>query len=185
MARFKTFICMGLFVLIAVSSSPARGDLPDDVEKSLRQFVQGFYDWYVPTVRKERGISGSNLVLRHKSSSFSPELLRAIEADSTAQAKSPNELVGLDFDPFVNAQEYADSCAAGKIVHKGDRYFVQIHCTWSGRKSAKSDVVPELTLNEGQWSFVNFHYGKFERSKHENLLSILKVLRANRRGNHQ
>jgi hypothetical protein len=41
-------------------------------------------------------------------------------------------------------------------------------------------VVPELLMNDGHRIFVNFHYKEYKYPEHENLLSILKVLRKSR-----
>jgi hypothetical protein len=193
MKKFKTNICWILFFLLAIPCSLAWGTRPEVLDSgvspfvpgnsagaSAREFVQAFYDWYVPTVRKERGMSGDKLVLKYKRSLFSPELLRALKIDSDAQARSPHKLVGLDFDPFISAQEYADGCVAEKVMQKGDRYFVEVHDIWSGSKSADPDVVAELALKDGHWFFVNFHYGNSAPS----LLSVLKSLRERRRRHH-
>ncbi len=148
---------------------------------SVREFVQGFYDWYVPKVRKERGMSGAKLVLKYKSSSFSPELLRALKIDSDAQSKPPHQLVGLDFDPFVNAQDYADRCKVEKITRKGDRYFAEVYDIWSGSRSVDPSVVAELAFKDGHWLFVNFHYAMNTPS----LLNTLKSLHENRQRHHR
>jgi hypothetical protein len=37
--------------------------------------------------------------------------------------------------------------------------------------------MPELALKDGQWVFVNFHYGKSDQSEDDNLISTLKRLR--------
>ena len=36
-----------------------------------------------------------------------------------AYKKSPEEIVGLDFDPFLNAQDIAERYLVGKIIPKG------------------------------------------------------------------
>jgi hypothetical protein len=181
MTAFKKTVSWSLVLLLAAPCLFARGARAEDVRKSVRDFVQGFYDWYCPTARKERGMSGARLVVKYRSNSFSPELVRALKIDSDAQARSPHELVGLDADPFVNAQEYADRCAAEKVTRKGDRYFVEVTCTYSGRKSADADVVPELARKNGQWFFVDFH----DKETGLSLLGTLKSLRENRLKHHR
>jgi hypothetical protein len=149
---------------------------PQDLQKSCRDFVQGFYDWYVPKALKVN-VRPADLVLKYKSSAFSPELLRALREDSEAQARSPEKLVSLDFDPFLNTQDPSQRYVVGSITLKGDRYWAEVYSVTLGRKSAMPAVVAELTLKNGQWMFVNFHYGKSERSADENLVSTLKALR--------
>jgi hypothetical protein len=46
-----------------------------------------------------------NLAIKTKSSVFSPQLALALKEDSAAQAKAEGEIVGLDFDPFLNSQD--------------------------------------------------------------------------------
>jgi hypothetical protein len=47
------------------------------------------------------------IVLKSKYA-FSPELASKLKEDLAAQEKSPGEIVGLDFDPFLNAQDVGD-----------------------------------------------------------------------------
>jgi hypothetical protein len=74
--------------------------------ESVRGFVQGFYDWYVPKALDHKIFRAWDLALKTKSSVFSPELAQALREDSAAQDKAEKgELVGLDFDPFLNSQD--------------------------------------------------------------------------------
>jgi hypothetical protein len=174
MTKFRRTICAGVFLFLALSWTVAGS--PPDLQKSCRDFVQGFYDWYVPKALKVN-VRPANLVLKYKSSAFSPELVRALQEDSEAQAKSPHQLVGLDFDPFLNSQDPSQRYVVGNVTVKGDRYWVEVYSITLGKRSPKPDVVPELMLKDGQWIFMNFHYGKSERSADENLVSTLKALR--------
>lgn len=185
MASAKVIFRSGLFFLLAASSLFAQGTPPQDARKSCRDFVQAFYDWYVPVALKHSRVRPADLALAHKGSAFSPELAQALREDSKAQAKVKGELVGLDFDPFLNSQDPGERYVVGNLTPKGDRYWVEIYSLTSGKKSAKPDVAPELMFKDGRWIFVNFHYGGSEHSKDENLLSTLKTLRANRQRHSQ
>ena len=167
--------------LLAAASVPlqAQATSPVEIEKSCRDFVQGFYDWYAPKALTARDSPAFVFALKDKHSTFSPELYRLLQQDSEAQAKA-TEIVGLDFDPFLNSQDPGHSYVVGKISVRGGRYFVDIHGKSSGKISAKPVVVPELLRKDAQWLFVNFHYGKTKYPENENLLSILKTLRAQR-----
>jgi hypothetical protein len=148
-------------------------------------FVQQFYNWYVA---KENALTKSNsresaleVALREKQSSFSAELVKALKNDLTASKGSPEEVVGLDFDPFLNAQDMGERYLVGKITPKGDHYWVEVFGIWEGKKNTKPDVVPELAFQNGQWIFTNFHYGETSTPTNENLLSVLQQLKKERR----
>jgi hypothetical protein len=183
---------------IRLAVTPARSDLQpgnhaatlpglqaDLDRQSVLAFVQDFYDWYIPTARGERGMSGARLVWTYKRSLFSQDLLHALKEDADAQARSPHELVGLDFDPFLNAQDLAERYVAQEVVRQGDAFRVEVHSVWSGQESTEPAVVPELVQRNGHWLFVNFHYGKSDSSDDETLLATLKSLRDHRRMRHR
>ena len=88
--------------------------------------------------------------------------------------------MGLDFDPFLNAQDPSEHYVLRDVSVKDGRCSVEVYSVTSGKKSAKKFVIPELMFKSGQWVFMNFHYGKSKRAEDENLLSILKTLRADR-----
>jgi hypothetical protein len=148
------------------------------------QFVQQFYDWYLA---KEKALtndrsqeSAFETTLREKQSSFARALVQALKDDLEASKKSPGELVGLDFDPFLNAQDTAEKYLVGEVHPKADHYCVDVFGVWGGKKNAKPDVVPELALVNGKWIFTNFHYGESDIPVNENLVSILQQLKKDR-----
>jgi hypothetical protein len=158
----------------------AEAENPKDVQKSCRNFVQKFYNWYLPAPYGEpRTGRDADAALRQRF--LSPELFRDLKIDYDAQAKVTGEIVGLDFDPFLNAQNTWERCVIGKITHKKDSYWVEVFGFWDGKKSAKPDVVPELVLKNGKWRFVNFHYEK--ELPHYDLKNVLKDLRKERQTN--
>ena len=143
---------------------------------SLQNFVQGFYDWYVPLVLADHTKPAWEFALKEKKSAFAPEISKALREDSEARAQSSGEIVGLDFDPFLNSQDPSDHYQVGKIARKGASYFVDIHAVSSGRRTEASQVVAELLRKGGEWQFVDFHY-----PEGKDLIGLLKVLREGRR----
>ena len=125
--------------------------------------------------------SALEVALREKRSSFSPELVKGLKEDLAASKKSSGEIVGLDFDPFLNAQDIAERYFVGKITQTGDHYLVEVFGVWEGQKKSNPDVVPELAFENGQWIFTNFHYGKTASPVNENLVSVLQILKKDRR----
>ncbi len=149
--------------------------------KPLRDFVQSFYDWYVPLAQGENSVTASDLALKYQTSAFSPELYQALKEDSEAQAKA-TEIVGLDFDPFLNTQDPCEHYEVGKIARKGEIYKIDVHSVCSGKKSKEPAVVPEVMRKNGRWVFMNFVYENLIKQypNSADLMSMLKLLRQER-----
>jgi hypothetical protein len=146
------------------------GQSSQELQKASRQAVQGFYNHLLgKRPQYPRAV-------------LSRELRRQLKKDEDAQARNTDGgIVGLDFDPFLatNGDPY-EHYLAGKVTVKSDRYWVEVYGRPSREKSEKPVVVPELMFKDGRWIIVNFHYGKSEYPVNENLLSLLKFLRADR-----
>lgn len=155
---------------------------PPDEKKSCKHFVQEFYNYYIP-------VAGGNgptpeAALEAKKSHFGEDLYRQLKADFDASAKVKDEIVGLDFDPFVNSQDPAPKYVVGEVTERAGRFKVGVHGVSSdGKKNPQPDVTPELAHRNGKWVFLNFHYGKTSIPENENLISILKALAADRKKN--
>ena len=157
---------------------PQTAPAPAATESSCQKFVQDFYDWYLPRARTAKG-TPDDLVLKEKPTFLSRELFKALKEDSDAQAKDKSgDIVGLDFDPFLNSQDDSfQKCAAGNAVIQGTSCRVDVSCNFPKQK-AESPVTPELTFTGGHWVFVNFHYSV--DGKAYDLLKMLKDLREER-----
>jgi hypothetical protein len=180
----RTFIALILFSF-GVGALQAQTPTAPSQPVDCGPFVQQFYNWYLAkenalTKRNSRE-SALEVTLREKRSAFSPELVKGLKEDLAASKKSPGEIVGLDFDPFLNAQDIAERYLVGNVTPKGDHYWVEVFGVWNGQKNSNPDVVPELALENGHWIFTNFHYGKTDIPVNENLVSILEVLKKDRR----
>lgn len=175
----RSILCWCIFCHCATIFHPlwAQGATGPKSRRSCRVFVQRFYKWYVPQALKEGKMSASDRALKYKGSAFSPGLLRALKEDSEAQAEAKGELVGLDFDPFLNTQDPSPQYAVGNVTLKGESCWANVNSVSSGKNGAKGDVVPELVIHKGHWVFVNFHYPSPSRPEFENLLSLLTYLR--------
>lgn len=159
----------------------AQGKTPEEIQRSCKKFVQSFYDWYVPALDKRPGGPSPAVAIDTKKGMFDPVLYRKLKDDFDAQAKVPGEIVGLDFDPYLNAQDYMEKYVVGKVVaRKNGTYLVRVHSMAGGRQNPKPDVTPEVAYRNGKWQFVNFHYGKSDFPVNENLLSVLKALKKER-----
>ena len=134
-----------------------------------REFVEGFYKWYVPHALKDQGTT-SDLALKYKSPAFSPQLLRLLKADSAAQAAC-EELIGIDFDPFLYSQDPEERYDVGKITHQGPNFRAEVYGVRAGERDKTPSVIAEFTETNGHWFFVNFHY---EEQGGADLLTLLK-----------
>jgi hypothetical protein len=171
--KFPGTIFCGLVFWLTCGPLYSQTQASQGTEASCRQFVQQFYDWYLPKARTGKA-RPADLVLKYKSSVLSPELAKQLKADSDAQAKAKGELVGLDFDPFLSTQDPDfERCTTAKVIAKGASCRVDVSCNFP-RQPAEKPVTPELTFTNNQWLFVNFHY--HYDSKDDDLLNLLKKL---------
>ena len=184
----QTLELIRAFLIVAVTamfviSQHAQADTSKSQSdiNSCRDTVQKFYDWYLKSVQPTAKTSMTEAAMKAKPSLFDPALREKIVADLRASAKNPSEVVGLDFDPFLNAQDDPEKMAVGNATMKGGNCLVEVYRTSHGkRENKKPDVTPELALRNGQWTFVNFHYPPGSVPEDNDLLGVLKKLAADR-----
>lgn len=157
----KGFTFAWLFLALTVPCRVLSQSKPSvATERSAQAFVQGFYDWYIPIAQKNNSRPAFNVVLKDRAYFLSPKLFLALEKDSEASAKS-TDLVGLDFDPFLNSQDPGDPgdhYEVGEAVRKRDGYSVTVFPIASGTKGKSPIVLPEIQGRNGRWVFANFYY---------------------------
>ena len=157
-------------------SAPA-ASTPQAGTEAARAVVRQFYPWYM-ALRPPNNGDQVEYAIQQKPSLFSQELKTKLHADFEAARKSPGELVGLDFDPFLNAQDDPERMVVGNATMKGADCYVDVfRASKAGKKeSDKPAVIPELAQKNGKWTFVNFHYPADGSSKEYELLGSLKQL---------
>ena len=133
-------------------------------------FVAGFYDWYVPSAKQG---TGWPLVIQDSAHLFAAALLDDLRSDADAQASSPDAIVGLDGDPFLDAQDFCEVYEVGTARHDGSRVLVEVRGNCSGGPDNAPDVVAELTRSGSGWVFVNFRYPQYN----SDLVQVLRRLR--------
>jgi len=150
-----------------VMFSNANAQSSNDKE-SGRVFVQRFYDWYnqlassfVPV--KKNGVRSPDIIaLKQHSEYFDASLSKAIIDDYDAQSKVRGDIVGLDFDPFLNAQDTGFEYQTGNVKQTGNRFFVDVHCGAKGKRketlATKTVVIAEIVKEGTSWKFTNFMY---------------------------
>jgi hypothetical protein len=164
--RRAAVILLGLLLL---SSSAAWAD--EAGQKRAVDFVQKFYTWYVPIALKPLREPSSNVAIAKRGSLFDPPLLKALKEDAEAARNSPGDIVGLDFDPFLNAQDPDHKYVVGGASEEGSLYLVEVYGVSKGKREAKPSVVAELKPAKDSFVFSNFRYGA-----DGDLVAILKGL---------
>jgi hypothetical protein len=154
---------------------PASAPVQAETEKSCRDFVQDFYDWYFDKLNAAAGKpnSGSTVddVLRRRPRVLTEKLDRLLRDDETAAARSPGEIVGLDFDPFINAQDWDGKYFVKRVDVTGGDCRASV---WGLDSGHQLEIVePELEMQDGKWVFVNFHYSRNTSPDNENLIDLL------------
>ncbi|MGE5624758.1 MAG: hypothetical protein ACM3ZT_04340 [Bacillota bacterium] len=154
--------------------------------EAVHDFVQGFYDWYVGLAQKESNQEPPyEAALKSTRWPMSQEIVAALNADMAAQAKTPDDVVGIDFDPFLNAQDECFPYKAGKVTQTGSRYQVTVidsHC--SDPHPEWPTVIAVVEERKGTWTFVNFLYpGDTQGAAQTDLLTVLQDLKKEREQN--
>jgi hypothetical protein len=126
-----------------------------DRGQEVRDFVQSFYDWYVPKFTLN-GIAAER-ALRERPEIFRRDLYRALDADFRAQANSPGESTGIDWDPFTASQDPCDRYTARNVAGGGNVYRVSV--TGNCGRAYRSDRRSRM----GRWPLA-LHQFRISRS---------------------
>jgi hypothetical protein len=145
-------------------------------EDSPTRFVRAFYDWYVPLALKDKHQPSFAVAIRARKEWFDPELAAALEEDAQAQAKVTGDVVGIDFDPFLNAQDPAAKYYVGTGSRIGEGYRVPVYSAPTHKAGAIPDVVVLLKKDPGGWRMINFEYPEVK----SDLKNSLRLLRQSR-----
>ena len=159
------------------TEAPAKS--ADAAQESCRAFVQDFYDWYVKAESSPNNKIGSFSLAQARPHAISAGLQKLLDADYRASESDPDEIVGLDFDPFLNTQDPSTKFTVQDATIKDGRCIAEVRGMQNG--VPMESVNPELDQAAGTWEFINFHYPAAgpKESDHD-LLSILRQLSADR-----
>lgn len=113
-----------------------------------------------------------DLTAREARSRFAPALLALLDADDRAAAATPDEIVGLDFDPLTNAQEEAEAWTPGSAQVTGTTAAVPVELR-TGTQTRR--VTVRLVAQGQQWRIADLDYGE------TTLVRTLEQLAAERR----
>ena len=164
-----------LFTLLLGSSAHAAPTRNRSREASCKAAVQQFYDWYAPLVWQKHRTAPWDRAVKARSSSFDPELRRWLAVDAAARARQPDEIVGLDFDPFLNSQDPARQYRVQRVIRGKSGYRAYVYAVYTGKVNPAPSAIPELALRHGRWVFLNFHFPVDEgATETQDLLTFLK-----------
>lgn len=141
-----------------------------------QQFVQAFYDWYMPVVLHRHSGPAWGIAIRQRGRLFDEPLKAALNQDALAQARSPDVIVGLDTDPFVDSQDPPRHYAVAGVISQKNGFLVQVKSWGETALDVGPAINVELACKKHSWKLRNFRY------KHDDLLSILARLRSARDG---
>ncbi|HEV2321213.1 MAG TPA: hypothetical protein VGT42_02525, partial [Gammaproteobacteria bacterium] len=145
-----------LIVGLLVAPIGAGAESPES--KSAQTFVQDFYTWYGQEEKNEHDMALSDYAIKTKPQLFTAAIVQGLKEDEAAQAKVPGEVVGLDFDPILNAQDDCGPYKAGKVKVMGATYRVELFDHCSDSKPARPAVIAAVQKQKGSWVFVDFIY---------------------------
>jgi hypothetical protein len=175
----RATLAIALMPIALVHPAAAQPAAQQSDSTSCRQFVQEFYDWYVPyTHRDDLKGPADYIPVQRRADLFSRDLLQALKTDLKAQAKAKGEVVGLDFDPFVNSQDPADRYELRTAERHGGKCSVEVWAVQQANmeKVVSPSVIVELAFEKTFWRFSNFHYPDSKTD----LKKVLELLRLGR-----
>jgi hypothetical protein len=148
-----------LTLLLAVPALAQSTKAPSESE-AARKAAQAFYDWYAPMAMKSSKEPAFERALREKRAALGEELAKALAADAAGQKAVPDDIVGLDWDPFLNAQDSYPRYAAGAVTAKGGAFLVAMHGVASGKRNAEVALLVEMVAKDGRYVIVNIRAEK-------------------------
>lgn len=176
-AMFNRVVILIAFFLFAIASAPVSLAQASGDAAKCSTFVQDFYNYYLKLCQKEgKKDDPLDIATKERPGILSAELKKALDEDAAAAKKSPDEIVGLDFDPVLNSQDMGSKYVVGKVTQKNSNYLVEVFGLWDGKKNKAPDVVPEVSLKNGKCVFVNFRYCNEKGVLDNDLLKVLKSL---------
>ena len=177
MKALKSAVAILVVFLALCSSASAQTRPQQTLRSSCRKFVTNFYSWYLVNDPIDQKAAGDS-ALQDRSYLFSPAIVQALREDEQAQEKAGSDLVSLDMDPFAGPDGLAEGYKIEKIAIADGRCRAEVHGIRGGKEYETPDVIPELTIKNGTWLFVDFCFPSPSEPKGSSLLAMLKELRA-------
>lgn len=119
-------------------------------------FVSGFLTDYLAGI--EAPTAADSARRRAVNARILPTLRRALDADRAAQMAAEGEIVGLDFDPFLAAQDPCDSYAPREAAVVQGNIHVAVYCTSGSGHPLTPDVIYVLTRQGTRFLVADIQY---------------------------
>lgn len=168
-------IAAGVIVGVFMSGCVEKKALDPEVISCLN-FVQGFYDWYVPVAFNGRSTPAYSIAIEKKGDIFSPELKSQLQANLKIYAGQGDLIKSLDFDPFLFSQDPWPEYKATGAVLDGEKCYVSVGAVSSGKVAETSNLRAVSEKRNEKWVFVDFVYMGSGQGKDMNLLELLSKI---------
>jgi len=181
--KAKYFSLLGI-VIFLTTFSKVKAQASTEKENA-RVFVQKFYDWYNKLYNtdlndyKHKYSEGLiTYVFKNKQQYFDQSLLNPYNDYDKAEPKDADEIVGLDFDPIMNAQDNGEDYQTGSVKQMGDKYFINIHAGMAGHSrisilKERVIITAEVVKENDLWKFVNFQYPPVNGRKNDLITTLI------------
>jgi hypothetical protein len=163
-----------MFMAFSAVNANARPHVPNDADQAAK-FVRSFYAWYLPAASAMKEEPAWRQILTARRSALDSNLAEALATDLAAQEKVDGEIVGLDFDPFLDSQDPCEHYYVRDVSQRAGTFLVRVISKCENTSSHASFVVIVRKKSE-RWVICNLDYGGGV-----DLLDVLSRLKANRK----
>ena len=160
---------------LALITLPGASQANPNFSQQAITFAQAFYDWYLPVALHTKRQMASAIAIKQRPEIFDSTLLRALRCDAAAQTTAVGEIDGLDFDPFLNAQ---DPPAHYRAIRTSGTLVTVVGFDQEISKPLVT-LSAEVQCNGRRCIFKNFHYPASGAVGRTDLMSTLHTLHPN------
>jgi hypothetical protein len=161
---FASVILIALSFPIGVRAQPrGHGNAPSnksslsakDTAVQAHEFVQKFYNWYVPFSAHSKTLACKEVLNAHPEY-FSKALYPMLKKNIADMERTHG--LGLGFDPFLNSQDPSSKYVVGPADGTDEGYAMKVYSAQDGRKQSEPDVIAVVENQHNSWVLTNFHY---------------------------
>jgi len=128
------------------------------VQRDAMRYVEGFLERYLGQFDEAVEHPEGWNPLTALRDDLSPALMRALQVDREASAANDEEMVGLDFDPFINAQDVCERMESRAAAQQDTSMYVAVYdgCDWG--LPLVPDVIYVLQRRGNRWIIADIRY---------------------------
>ena len=150
----SNWLSLAIVAVFAACGRDPRAAVATKIDPGAAAFVASFYEWFARP--KSAGGAEFNVdAIEERATSFDAQLMAALREDRAAAARSPGEIVGLDFIPFTANQDPCEAYVTGEATMAADRIRLPVFSVCNGRRLAEPSVTAEVSMRNGEWVFTN------------------------------